>query len=151
MCTTLSRLKTLLNQEKSTPSKYLTHPALMSLTNPCLACTSPYSTIIFSYKHSWRAFKASTLPCWLFLPLFSIHSPCDMCHSLIGYEEAQSMCSPLNQSEPSLSLHLWSHLDHRSFKPLAYKLNPLPSQKYTIIQSTIIMPFWKAHSSKEKP
>ena len=132
MCTTLSKFKTLLNQAKSTLSKYPTYPALMPLTSPYLAYWSPHSTIISSYKHSWGAFKASTLPCWPFLPISSSHSPCDMCHTLIGWEEAQSMCSPLIQSEPSLSLHLSSHLDRWSLKPLP--INWIPSQA---ISSTI--------------
>ena len=65
-----------------------------------------------------------------------------MCHSLIGWEEAQSMCSPLSQSEPSFSLPPSFHLDRRSCKPSAYKSNPLPSHIITIIQSNNIMPFW---------
>ena len=143
MCTTLSKLKTLLNQAKSTPSKYPTYPALMPLTSPYLACWNPHSTIICSYKHSWGAFKASTLPCWPFLPISSSHSPCDMCHTLIGWEEAQSMCSPLIQSEPSLSLPPSLHLNPPSLKPLAYKLNPLPSLHINNLSCKVIMPLWE--------
>ena len=140
MCTTLSKFKTLLSQAKSTLSKYPTYPALMPLTSPYLACWSPHSIIIFSYKHSWRAFKASTLPCWPFLPISSNHSPCDMCHTLIGWKEAQSMCSPLSQSEPSLSLPPSFHPDRQSSHLSAYKLNPLLSHNNTIHSSTLIMP-----------
>ena len=41
-----------------------------------------------------------------------------MCHSLIGYKKAQSMCSPLIQSEPSLTISPSLHLSPPSLKPL---------------------------------
>ena len=146
MCTTLRKFKTLLSQAKSTLSKYPTYPSSFALTSLYLACWSSHSIIICSYKHSWRAFKASTFPCWPFLPLSSSHSPCDMCHTLIGWKEAQSMCFSLSQSEPSLSLPPSWHLDRRSSKSLAYKWNPLPSLFITIIQSKAIMPNWEPKS-----
>ena len=92
----------------------------------------------------WRYYPLS-LPCWLILPLSFILSPCDMCHSLIGCKEAQSMCSPLIQSKPSISFALSLHPSHQSLKPLAYKLDPLPSHFITIIQSNITMLFWQAN------
>ena len=80
------------------------------------------------------------IPCWLILALSSILSPSDMCHSLIGWEKAQSMCFSLIQSEPFLSLPPSFHPDRRSSNPSAYKLNPLPSLFHTIHFSTLIMP-----------
>ena len=82
------------------------------------------------------------IPCWLILALSSNLSPCDMCHFLIGCKEAQSMCSPLMQSEPSISLFPSLHLSLQSLKPLAYKSNPLPSHFITIIYLKVTMPFW---------
>ena len=64
--------------------------------------------------------------------LSSILSPCDMCHSLIGYNEAQFMCSSLMQSEPSMSFFPSLHLNPQTLKPLAYKLGPSPLQNNTI-------------------
>ena len=90
------------------------------------------------------------IPCWLTLALSSIHSPSDMCHSLIGWEKAQSMCFSLIQSGPSLSIPPSLHLDRRSSKPLANKSNPLPLKIITIIQSNIIMPLWNHKPSKSK-
>ena len=96
----------------------------------------------------WRYYPLSLL-CWLILALSSIFSLRDMCHSLIGYKEAQSMCSPLMQSEPSLAISSSLHLSHQSLKPLAYKLDPLPLKFITIYLSKVTMPFWEAKSTSK--
>ena len=78
------------------------------------------------------SFEPPLLTPQLILALSSILSPCDMCHSLIGCKEAQSMCSPFMQSKPSMSFSPSLHLSPQSLKPLAYKLDPSPLQKNTI-------------------
>ena len=87
-----------------------------------------------------KGFYGDIIPCWLIPPLSSLHSPSDTCHSLIGWEKAQSMCFSLIQSGPFLSLPPSCHPDRRSSNPSAYKLNPLPSLFNTIHFSTLIMP-----------
>ena len=104
----------------------------MTLTSPFIALTS----------HLWGSLWALSPLCWPLNPSCSNQWLCDMCHSLIGYKEAQSMCSPLIQSEPSLAFSSFLHLSPPSFKPLAYKLNPLPSHFITIIYLKVTMPFW---------
>ena len=70
-------------------------------------------------------------------------SPCDTCHSLIGAKLAQSLCSLLSASWPSLTISSSWHLDHPSLYPLAYKLNPLPSLKWIHLPCKVIMLFWE--------
>ena len=84
--------------------------------------------------------------CWPFNPSYSNQWPCDMCHSLIGWEKAQSMCFSLILSGPFLSLPPSCHLDRWSSNPSAYKLDPLPLQIITIIQRKAIMPNWEPKS-----
>ena len=124
--------------------KYLTNiPNHKSLWSP-LSLKNAFNALTNTYEGSlWRFYPLSLL-CWLILALSSILSPCDMCHSLIGCKEAQSMCSPLMQSEPSMSFSPSLHLSPQSLKPLAYKLDPSPLQKEHNPWSKVIMPFWEA-------
>ena len=104
----------------------------MTLTKP----------IYCSYKPLWWSLWALSLICWPLNASCSNQWPCDMCHSLIDCKKAQSMCSPLIQSKPSIIFLPSLHPSPWSLKPFAYLRNPLPSHFNTITHSNKVMPFW---------